>query len=191
MDPINILVLINIIALFGANIGGAKKGLKTQVMAFKVKPNTWLQKVPFISAFILLLQIISLFSIGTLAYTPELLTTRMAALIVYLLFSWLQILAYKSLGEFYAQDMLIMKNHKLVTTGIYKVVRHPQYMAQIIVDIAVGVALLSYLVIPIALLQIPVIIMRTLHEDAMLESYFGESFQEYKKKSGLLIPFVG
>ncbi|MBI2417591.1 MAG: hypothetical protein HYV28_06750, partial [Ignavibacteriales bacterium] len=117
MDPINILILVNIIALFGANLGGAKKGLKTQITAVKEKPKTWLQQVPVFAAIILLMQIISLFGVGTLQYTPANLQLRLIALAVYVVFSWLQILAYRTLGESYAQEIVIQKNQVLVTKG--------------------------------------------------------------------------
>lgn len=191
MDPINILILVNIIALFGANLGGAKKGLKTQITAVKEKPKTWLQQVPVFAAIILLMQIISLFGVGTLQYTPANLQLRLIALAVYVVFSWLQILAYRTLGESYAQEIVIQKNQVLVTKGIYGIIRHPQYMAQIIVDIAAGVALMSYIVLPLALIQVPIIIMRTVFEDKMLLKHFGEQFAQYKKKTGMLIPFIG
>jgi len=46
MDPINIIILLNIIATFGANVTGAKRGLKSTVSEIKEKPKTFLQKFP-------------------------------------------------------------------------------------------------------------------------------------------------
>ena len=42
MDPINIIVGLNIIASFGANLTGAKKGLKSTVTPVKERPKTYL-----------------------------------------------------------------------------------------------------------------------------------------------------
>ncbi len=55
MDPINIIIGLNIIATFGANIGAAKKGIKDKVGVFKDKPKTYLQTLPLILSTILLL----------------------------------------------------------------------------------------------------------------------------------------
>ena len=46
MDPINIFTGLNIIAAFVANLGGAKKGLRSSVVGTKEKPKTYLQSVP-------------------------------------------------------------------------------------------------------------------------------------------------
>ncbi|MBI2418591.1 MAG: hypothetical protein HYV28_11960, partial [Ignavibacteriales bacterium] len=67
----------------------------------------------------------------------------------------------------------------------------PFFIPMLIVDIAAGVALMSYIVLPLALIQVPIIIMRTVFEDKMLLKHFGEQFAQYKKKTGMLIPFIG
>src|SRR4030067_2486539 len=121
MDPINIFVGLNLIATFGANISGAKRGLKEKVTVHKEKPKTYLQKYPLIlSALSLVAIILGVFQIGTLEYKPEFENTRLLGLAFYVAFSWLQIWAYKTLGENYSQDVLILKDHKLVTAGPFK-----------------------------------------------------------------------
>lgn len=65
MDPINIIILLNIIATFGANVTGAKRGLKSKVSEIKEKPKTNLQKFPpVISMLSLVALIIAVFQIG-------------------------------------------------------------------------------------------------------------------------------
>ena len=113
MDPINIIVGLNIIATFGANVGGAKKGFKSTVIASKEKPKTYLQSLPLVlSTLTLIALIFSIFQIGTFPYQNSLKNFRLIGLIIYLIFSWMQIWAYKSLGESYSQEVLIFKNHK-------------------------------------------------------------------------------
>lgn len=192
MDPINIIIGINIIATFGANFSGAKKGLKTRVSNYKERPKTWLQTVPSLLATIsLLLLILGIFKIGTLDYSPGLDRLRLYSMIVYTAFSWFQIAAYKTLGENYAQDIVILKNHSLVKKGAYKIIRHPHYLAQIIIDLSAALAVLSYLILPVAIIQIPLLIMRAAAEEKLLAKNFGAEFSEYKKKTGFMIPFLG
>lgn len=191
MDPINIIVGLNIIASFGANVAGAKKGLKSTVTAVKERPVTYLQKLPLIlSTLTLIALILAVFKVGTLEYTDEYFSLRITGLIIYLVFSWIQISAYKSLGENYSQEIVILKNHALVTKGAFKFIRHPQYISQILLDIGGGLATLSFIVMPFALIQIPFIVMRASMEDKLLEKYFKEDFKDYKKKSGFMIPFI-
>ena len=192
MDPINIIIGLIIIATFSANISAAKQGVKEKVGVFKDKPKTYLQTLPlYLSTITLVILIISLFQVGTLEYKPENQTIRILGLIFYLVFFWVQIWIIKTLGENYSQDIAIKKVHKLITNGPFKIVRHPQYLSQILMDIGGAVVTLSYILAPIALIQIPFLFMRAALEDKLLEKHFGESFIVFKKKTGQIFPFIG
>lgn len=192
MDPINIIVLLNVIATFGANVTGAKRGLKSTVAEIKEKPKTFLQKFPpVISTLSLLVLILAVFQIGTFDYIEEYSIIRYIGLAIYLVFSWIQVWSFKTLGDNYSQDIMIKKKHELVTKGPFKFIRHPQYFCQILVDIGGAMATLSFIVSGFALIEIPIYIMRASVEDKLLAKYFGEQFAEYKKKSGFFIPFIG
>jgi protein-S-isoprenylcysteine O-methyltransferase Ste14 len=192
MDIINIVLAVILLLTFVANLSGAKKSLKSTVTTSKEKPQSWLQKVPVtLATIILVATILGIFSIGTYPYLDEYFTIRIIGLLLYIFFSWFQIWSYRSLGNNYSQDILIYKNHKLITGGPYKYIRHPHYLSQILIDLGAGLALLSYLVIPLLLIEIPILIMRALLEDKLLKKHFGEEYSAYKNKSGLIIPFIG
>ena len=192
MDPINIIILLNVIATFGANVSGAKKGLKSKVAAIKDKPKTFLQKFPpILSAVTLIVLILGVFQIGTLEYMKEHNAIRLIGLPVYLIFSWIQVWSFKSLGDNYSQDIIIKKDHQLVTTGPFRYIRHPQYFSQILINIGGTAATVSYVLGILTLIEIPIYIMRALLEDKMLAKHFAEQFSAYKKKSGFMIPFIG
>ncbi len=192
MDPINIIAGLNLIATFAANVSGAKKGLRSVVGAAKDKPKTYLQKFPLVLATLTLVGLVlGIFKIGTLEYTAGNYSFRLIGLAVYLVFSWIQVWAYKSLGENYSQEIVIFKNHKLVVKGPFKFVRHPQYISQILMDLGAGFVVMSYIILPIALFQIPFIIFRASIEEKLMNKHFGEEFKAYKTKSGFMIPFIG
>ena len=194
MDPINIIILLNIIATFGANVTGAKRGLKSTVSEIKEKPKTFLQKFPpILSMLSLVALILAVFQIGTLNYESfkDYNAIRYAGLIVYLVFSWIQVWSFKTLGDNYSQDIMIKKNHELVTKGPFKFIRHPQYLCQILLDLGATAATFSYILGFLALIEIPIYIMRASLEDKLLAKYFTEKFSDYKKKTGFMIPFIG
>jgi len=192
MDPFNIIILLNIIGTFGANVTGAKRGLKSTVSEVREKPKTFLQKFPpVLSMFSLVALVLAVFQIGTIDYTEKYNLVRYIGLAVYLVFSWIQVWSFKSLGDNYSQDIMIKKKHELVTKGPFKLIRHPQYMCQILLDLGATVATLGYVVGLLALIEIPIYIMRASVEDKLLYKYFAEKFSEYKKKSGFMIPFIG
>ena len=195
MDPINLLTAINLFVTMSANLSGAKKGFKTSITKVAERPKTYLQKFPpNLAALILVLIILGVFKVGTLTgqYEVQFNTFRIIGLIIFIVFSWVQIWSYKLLGSSYSQDIIIQKNHKIITAGIYKIIRHPQYLSQILSDLGAAIALMSYIALPfIILLEIPLFIMRAMLEDKLLKKHFGEEYLSYKNKSGFMIPFIG
>jgi len=195
MDPINLLIIVNLIASISANWSGAKKGLKTSVTKVIERPHSYLQKLPpNISALILILIILGIFDIGNLSIKNDekYQMIRISGLIVFIIFSWLQVSAFKSLGNYYTQDIVILKEHKLIKSGLYKFIRHPQYLCQIFSDLGAGIALFNYLIVPIVVLvELPLFVLRARYEEKLLEKYFKDEFINYKKHSGFFIPFIG
>jgi protein-S-isoprenylcysteine O-methyltransferase Ste14 len=192
MDPLNIIAGINLIATFGANLGGAKKGLKSVITDAKEKPQSYLQKFPLmLSVLVLVAFILGIFGIGTLNYTNENIALRGAGLGLYLLFSWIQIYAVKNLGDFYSQDIVVFKQHQLVTKGAFKTLRHPQYVSEIIMNAGACLLTLSIPVLILVIIQIPFLILRAMLEERLLTKYFEPEYAAYKKRSGFFIPFIG
>ena len=193
MDAINIISGIALLLSIVANSSAAKGGLKKAVTKAERKPKTYLQKTPLnVSALILILEMFGLFQIGTLDYHNESQYYRIGGLVIFGIFSWLQVKSFKNLKSFYTQDISLQKKHKLITTGIHKTIRHPQYISQIISDIGLGVALLGYLIIPLVFfVELPLFILRAKKEEKMMQDFFGDEYNEYKKKSGFIIPFIG
>jgi protein-S-isoprenylcysteine O-methyltransferase Ste14 len=64
-------------------------------------------------------------------------------------------------------------------------------MCQILLDLGAAAATLGYVVCLLALIEIPIYIMRASVEDKLLAKHFAERFSEYKKKSGFMFPFIG
>ncbi len=192
MDPINILVGLNVVATFGAHYSGTKRDFRAKVGAAKEKPKSYLQNVPvYLSTLTLIGIILGVFQVGTLEYLSSYNPVRITGLFFFLVFSWIQVLSVKTLAESYSQEVLIHKDHVLVISGIFRFVRHPQYLAQMLMDLGAAAALLSYIVIPFAIIEIPLLVMRAVMEEKLLEKYFKDDYKEYKKKSGFFIPFIG
>ena len=195
MDAINILFGISLLYSIAANFSAARKGFKEKLSKAVYKPKTYLQRIPpNISALILVLQVIGIFNIGIITsfdYT-NFITLRLIGLLGYILFSFLQVKSFKTLGKNYSQDIVILQNHVLVTNQIYKKVRHPQYLFQMLSDIFAGIVLFSYPVLFFSvLIELPLFVLRARREEEMLENHFKREFAEYKSRSGFMLPFIG
>ena len=190
MDPINIIIGLNIIATLGANVSGAKKGLKSKISVAREKPKSYLQQLPLsLYTLTLIVVIIGIFQVGTLSYNSEYNVLRIVALLAYLLFSWIQIWSYKTLGEQYSQEVLIFRTHKIVNQGLYRVIRHPQYLSQIVIDLGAAFATISYVLLPLAIIQIPLLVLRAKLEENLMEKHFKQDFIDYKNKTRFILPF--
>lgn len=192
MDPLNIIAGVNLVASFGANITGAKKGLRTSVTSYREKPKTYLQNLPLLLAILTLIAtVFGLFQIGTFQYNPGNEKIRIVGLIFYVIFSWFQVWSYKSLGESHSQDIILMHNHKIVTHGPYKIIRHPQYLSQILMDLGASFLTLSYVVIALTIIEIPFVILRAVAEEKLFLKHMNADYKGYQSKSGFMLPFIG
>lgn len=101
----------------------------------------------------------------------------------------IRIIASKTLGKQFSVFVKIKKKHRLITTGIYRYVRHPIYSAAILKAagfILVTNSFIGLLVFVVVLL--PAILYRIYVEETALLKTFGEEYIKYKKKVSGLIP---
>ncbi len=74
------------------------------------------------------------------------------------------------------------RDHKVITTGPYKIVRHPGYLASILFPISISLIIGSVIGLIPAAINILLIIIRTLLEDKTLINEL-EGYPEYVKKT--------
>lgn len=98
--------------------------------------------------------------------------------------------AHETLSASFSGNLEIRAEHKLVTTGPYRWIRHPIYSA--IVLWTAGLALLSANwfigLIPLAFAMFFMVRVRT--EEQMMVEAFGKDYQEYIQRSGRFLPRV-
>lgn len=81
---------------------------------------------------------------------------------------------------------------KLITHGPYRLVRHPFYLSYIIGALAPAVAMPNPLVIVITVLMIALVVTAAFREERIwLASGKAEAYAEYRRRTGMFIPFVG
>ncbi len=82
------------------------------------------------------------------------------------------------------------KGQKVITTGLYAVVRHPMYMGALLIYLFTPLALGSYLALPFYLPLFPLIIVRLLNEEEVLSREL-PGYKEYCLKTRYrLVPFI-
>lgn len=83
----------------------------------------------------------------------------------------------------------IKKNHSLVTTGIYKYIRHPIYLGLGINFLGVEILVQSYLIF-FAPLGTLLIFYWAKREEALLTKHFKKDYLDYKRRTKMFLPFI-
>lgn len=93
-------------------------------------------------------------------------------------------------NTYLSRTIEVQEDQKVIDTGLYGVVRHPMYLATVILFLAMPLILGSVLSFLIMLVYLPIIAKRIRNEEQVLEEGL-PGYQEYKEKVKYrLIPFL-
>ncbi len=81
------------------------------------------------------------------------------------------------------------EDHRLVTSGPYRYVRHPSYMAYFLLFFGLFFVSLNMLTL-IPLIAIPGYVSITVYEEKLLKKRFGDKYVEYQKTTGRFFPKI-
>jgi protein-S-isoprenylcysteine O-methyltransferase Ste14 len=95
-----------------------------------------------------------------------------------------------ALGPNRAPAAVLVEGHALVTTGVYRLVRHPVYAGTIFQFLGAGLALQNWLLLSGAGMCLLYWKHVSDREDEQLEERFGRAFQSYRRRVPQLIPFA-
>jgi protein-S-isoprenylcysteine O-methyltransferase Ste14 len=100
-------------------------------------------------------------------------------------------LAARSLGQDFRVQAVVTEGHQLITTGPYRVVRHPIYASLLGLLLATGITITQWpaLFASLAIFLVGTEI-RVRVEDALLAARFGADFEAYRQRTAAYIPFV-
>lgn len=111
--------------------------------------------------------------------------------ILYLIGALLVFVARVQLGRFGTAELTTEDDHQLFTQGVYKYIRNPMYSGGLIATI--GFCLVFRCIINLIIMFIYTFLvyrMRMVEEERILLEKFGNEFEEYKKKTKKLFPFL-
>jgi protein-S-isoprenylcysteine O-methyltransferase Ste14 len=97
--------------------------------------------------------------------------------------------SHVDLGQNWTPVLQLREGHSLVTSGIYRHVRHPMYASQWLWMIAQALLLQNWLAgIGGALLFLPMYFIRVPQEEQMMIDQFGDEYRAYMQHTGRILP---
>ena len=97
--------------------------------------------------------------------------------------------AYQTLGQNWSPKIDVREGQKLVTTGIYGLIRHPIYAGIWLWAIANALLLHNLIAGPTMIVLFAILYFtRTPREEEMMRAHFGEDYRQYEKRTGRVIP---
>jgi len=98
---------------------------------------------------------------------------------------------FKGIGKYFNPRVAIYENHRLVTAGAYKKIRHPLYLGSLLSFIAIPMVFNSWGALMIVLVTtVPALIYRINVEEDLLIRHFGDAYRNYMRDTKKLIPGI-
>jgi protein-S-isoprenylcysteine O-methyltransferase Ste14 len=102
---------------------------------------------------------------------------------------WLLWRAHANLSQNWSRSLQLRQGHQLITSGIYRYIRHPMYASGWLLGIAQGLLLWNWIAGASGLAAFALLyFQRVPREEQMMIDQFGEEYQNYMKRTGRVIP---
>jgi protein-S-isoprenylcysteine O-methyltransferase len=103
----------------------------------------------------------------------------------------LRVWAIHHLGGLFRAVVVIQRDHRLVTTGPYRVLRHPSYTGALVAALGFGIALGHWASAVALVAGWGIGVAYRMHvEEAALRAAFGSGYDEYAARTWRLVPLV-
>jgi len=80
------------------------------------------------------------------------------------------------------------RTERVVTTGVYSIVRHPQYLGGLLAHLGISFLLSASYSLLSTPLMITLLYLISRREEEELTKEFGKKYEDYKKRVPMLIP---
>jgi protein-S-isoprenylcysteine O-methyltransferase Ste14 len=114
---------------------------------------------------------------------------RYAGVAAYVAGELVRLLALRDLGRQYSAFITVQPEHRLIQHGIYRLIRHPFYLGQLLFTPSVPLVFRSPLAIFIFVSTILFTLNRIRREENFLLGHF-DSYRAYRQQSWRLLPYL-
>jgi protein-S-isoprenylcysteine O-methyltransferase Ste14 len=99
--------------------------------------------------------------------------------------------SHSDLGSYWSVTLELRENHRLITHGVYRHVRHPMYAALFLYSIGQALVVPNWVVGPSYLVAFGILFaLRIGAEERMMLETFGDEYAAYMARTKLLVPGI-
>ena len=99
--------------------------------------------------------------------------------------------AIRTLGNFFNTRVVVRQDQRLITSGPYRYLRNPAYTGVVMTFLGFGVAIGNWLsLITLLVFGCAPFVQRIAVEDRALAARFGQEYEDYRRKTWSLVPFI-
>ena len=114
-----------------------------------------------------------------------------AGIVIFVFGLWIFRRSHKDLGRNWSVTLEIREKHKLVTRGLYRLIRHPMYASFLLIALAQAFLLPNWVAGLSGLVGLAVLFfMRVDVEERMMLDTFGEEYRVYSGKTKRIVPYI-
>jgi len=131
-----------------------------------------------------------IFSDRLVMFDYEMVTSlRVIGASIFVVSLWVLWRSHLDLSINFSPSLFIRSNHKLITTGIYKKIRHPMYLSFFMWAIGQALLITNWIAGPLGLIAFVFIyFFRVEREEQQLLDKFGKEYKLYQKETGRVLP---
>jgi protein-S-isoprenylcysteine O-methyltransferase Ste14 len=100
----------------------------------------------------------------------------------------LGIWTFRSIGRNITDTVVTRREHTLVTSGPYRLVRHPFYVTTALALLANALTTASWFIALMGSAALALMVLRTTTEEAKLVERFGDDYRRYTARTGRFLP---
>ena len=111
-----------------------------------------------------------------------------ALILAGLVVRWAAIL---TLRKYFTVDVVIMNDHKIVMTGLYRHIRHPAYLGSLLSFLGLAMSFSNWLTALVIFMPITGAFLYRIHvEEKALAEFLGDAYRQYRLSTKRLIPGI-
>jgi protein-S-isoprenylcysteine O-methyltransferase Ste14 len=188
MDPkIIIIIVVSYLYGFFEVFMNLRQRSKSNVTTSRDKGSLWLLYSLITVGYALSFSI-GATKIGRIYYWNTFFAIGMALIVIGLM---IRIHSILTLKQFFTYSIAKVANHKIIETGLYKFIRHPGYLGQLIIFIGISTSISNWLSILVMMIPITLgYLYRIKVEEIFMIEQLGEDYLNYQERTKRIIPML-